>query len=140
MKDSSKVELSEVSDLLHLLQHAHGDEEPTNPKKCINCEVSSRSQRAQPRSCQYIECLSPIFDEHEVEPGVVAEDNPKDRNHSHPIQEEQVLVFHCSWNSDDLLDIVIETKALHHLHYDGVTVGESADQRASDSHPHQKDQ
>ena len=78
MKDSSKVELSEVSDLLYLLQHAHGDEKPTNPKKSINCEVSSRSQRAQSRPRQYIECFSPILYEHEVEPGVVAEDNPED--------------------------------------------------------------
>ena len=78
-------------------------------------EVGGRGEGRHPWSCQNIQRLSPVLDKHESEPRVMPEHDPKDRQHSHAVQEEQIFVLHRPGNGQDLSKVVEEAETFNHL-------------------------
>lgn len=110
MHEATDVKFSEISCLANLLQHAHRYQKTTNPKERVDCEISCRNHGGYAGSRENIDGLSPVFDVHKPKPLIVAEYNPKNRQHPSSIQEEQILILCMLRNCDYFAKVVVETE------------------------------
>lgn len=140
VQDSPEVEPHEALGLLELLQHAHGDQEATDPEESVDCEVGCGDDGGHAGGGQDVERLGPVFDVHEAEPGVVAEDDPEDGEHPCPVEEQKVVVVHMLRDAHDLQQVVVDAKRLQHPHPHALALRYLPHNRPQHSQQHQEHQ